>query len=111
MKQLYVCDAIPGTTWFDPIDTIDDGLRELDHLTKADRKRREYFAIVSADLDEDGEIDLETVEEKILFILDGKLQSFSTECYEYNAEDDTERWRGGTDPEWSWTEWRDATWK
>ena len=111
MKQLYICDAIPGTTWFDPIDTIDDGIREFYRLTRADCKRREYYAIVSAGLDDDGEIDPETVEEKIIFVLDGKPQSFQTETYEYNAEDDTERWRGGTEPGWAWTEWRGATWK
>ena len=108
---MFICDAIPGTVWYDAIEDVDTGINVLGRMTRADIERREYLAVITAEQDDDGEIDYETVEEVAVFIIDGKPQSFQTETYEYNAEDDTERWRGGTEPEWAWTDWKDAVWQ
>lgn len=61
MKHLFLVDAVPGTMWWDRIESVEDAQREWDRLTKVDKARREYFGVVLAGLIDD-DIDPDTAE-------------------------------------------------
>ena len=62
-KMIFLCEAVPGTTWFEQFDDAEKALAAWERQTRHDRNRRTYAAIVAAETDADGDVDYETIDE------------------------------------------------